>query len=52
LDLVSEEASDRGRLDLRLRCSGDLRLFELKVVEWARHGGALEQIKVRGSAKK
>jgi hypothetical protein len=52
LDLVPEDASHHGRLDLRLRFNGHLWLFELKVVESAPEGGALEQIKARGYAEK
>jgi hypothetical protein len=35
LDLVTEDASSHGRLDLRLRFNGRLWLFEFKVVELA-----------------
>ncbi|MBK5929413.1 ATP-binding protein [Halochromatium salexigens] len=44
LDLVAEEASHHGRLDLRLRFNGAIWLFEFKVVE-------LAQIKARGYAE-
>ncbi|MBK1706269.1 ATP-binding protein [Halochromatium glycolicum] len=52
LDLVPEDASHHGRLDLRLRFNGRLWLFELKVVEFAPEGAALAQIKARGYADK
>jgi len=52
LDLVPEDASHQGRLDLRLRFNGQLWLFEFKVVELAPEGRALEQIKARGYADK
>ncbi len=52
LDLVPEDASHHGRLDLRLRFNGQLWLFEFKVVELAPEGAALHQIKARGYADK
>jgi hypothetical protein len=52
LDLVPEDASHHGRLDLRLRFNSRLWLFELKVVELAPEGAALAQIKARGYADK
>ncbi|MBK1630924.1 hypothetical protein CKO31_09250, partial [Thiohalocapsa halophila] len=52
LDLACEDASSHGRLDLRLRFNGQLWLFELKVVELAPEGAALQQIKDRGYAEK
>jgi hypothetical protein len=51
LDLVTEDASSHGRLDLRLRFNGRLWLFEFKVVELAPEGAALQQIKDRGYAE-
>jgi hypothetical protein len=52
LDLATEDASSHGRLDLRLRFNGQIWLFELKVVELAPKGAALQQIKDRGYADK
>ena len=52
LDLVPEDASNPGRLDLRLRFHGQIWLFEFKVVELAPEGEALAQIKARGYADK
>ena len=52
LDLVPEDASHHGRLDLRLRFNGRIWLFEFKVVELAPEGAALAQIKARGYADK
>ncbi len=52
LDLVPEDASHHGRLDLRLRFNGCIWLFEFKVVELAPEGAALQQIKDRGYADK
>ena len=52
LDLVPEDASHHGRLDLRLRFNGQLWLFEFKVVELTPKCEALPQIKARGYADK
>ena len=52
LDLVPEDASHQGRLDLRLRFNDRIWLFEFKVVELAPEGAALQQIKDRGYADK
>ncbi|NBC48488.1 MAG: AAA family ATPase [Gammaproteobacteria bacterium] len=52
LDLVPEDASNHGRLDLRLRFNGQIWLFEFKVVELAPEGAALAQIKDRNYADK
>ena len=52
LDLVPEEASHHGRLDLRLRFNDRIWLFEFKVVELAPEGAALRQIKEKGYADK
>ena len=52
LDLVAEDASHHGRLDLRLRFNGAIWLFEFKVVEIVPEGAALAQIKARGYAEK
>ncbi|WP_425473413.1 PD-(D/E)XK nuclease domain-containing protein [Thiohalocapsa marina] len=52
LDLVPEDASHQGRLDLRLRFNGRIWLFEFKVVELLPEGAALQQIKARGYAEK
>ncbi len=52
LDLVPEDASHQGRLDLRLRFNDRIWLFEFKVVELAPEGAALRQIKDKGYADK
>jgi len=52
LDIVAEESSNAGRLDLALRFNGQRYLFEFKVVELEPDGRALEQIKARGYADK
>lgn len=50
LDIVPEESSNAGRLDMAVRLNGQVYLFEFKVVELEPDGGALEQIKARGYA--
>ena len=52
LDIVTEESSNAGRLDMALRFNGQVYLFEFKVVELAPEGRALQQIKDRGYADK
>ncbi len=52
LDLVPEDSSNAGRLDLAVRFNGQVYLFEFKVVEIAPEGRALQQIKDRGYAEK
>jgi hypothetical protein len=52
LDLIPEDASRQGRLDLALRFQGAVWLFEFKVVELEPEGKALAQIKARGYADK
>ena len=52
LDVVPEEASHAGRLDMAVRFNGQVYLFEFKVVEIEPEGRALEQIKDRGYADK
>ncbi len=52
LDIVPEEASNAGRLDMAVRFNGNVYLFEFKVVELEPEGAALEQIKQRGYADK
>ena len=52
LDLVPEDASHHGRLDLRLRFNHQIWLFEFKVVELSPQGKALDQIKQKGYADK
>jgi hypothetical protein len=52
LDLVPEDASYHGRIDLRLRFNGRIWLFEFKVVELVPEGAALQQIKDQGYADK
>jgi hypothetical protein len=52
LDIVPEESSNAGRLDMAVRFNGNVYLFEFKVVELEPEGAALEQIKKRGYADK
>ncbi len=52
LDIVLEDASRLGRLDMAVRFNGQVYLFEFKVVELEPEGAALQQIKDRGYADK
>ncbi|MFA7608235.1 MAG: PD-(D/E)XK nuclease domain-containing protein, partial [Rhodocyclaceae bacterium] len=52
LDIVPEESSNAGRLDMAVRFNGNVYLFEFKVVELEPEGAALAQIKARGYADK
>jgi hypothetical protein len=52
LDIVPEDSSNAGRLDMAVRFNGQLYLFEFKLVELAAEGKALQQIKQRGYADK
>ncbi len=52
LDLIPEDTSNQGRLDLALRFNGQVYLFEFKVVELVPEGRALRQLKDRGYAEK
>jgi len=52
LDIVTEESSNAGRLDMALRFNAQVYLFKFKVVELAPEGRALQQPKDRGYADK
>ncbi len=52
LDVIPEDSSNAGRLDMALRFNGQVYLFEFKVVELTPEGRALQQIKDRGYADK
>jgi hypothetical protein len=52
LDIIPEESSNAGRLDMALRFNGQIYLFEFKVLELGAEGSALQQIKDRGYADK
>ena len=52
LDLIPEDSSNVGRLDLTLKFNRNVYLFEFKVVELSSDGSALHQIKNRDYAAK
>ena len=52
LDVIPEDSSRLGRLDLMVRFNRQIYLFEFKVVELEPEGRALAQIKARGYADK
>ena len=49
-DIVVEESSSHGRLDMAVRTGGHVYLFEFKVLEMAPPGSALTQLRERGYA--
>ncbi len=51
-EIVVEESSSHGRLDMAVRTGGHVYLFEFKVVELAPPGSALAQLRERGYADK
>ena len=51
-EIVVEESSSHGRLDLAVRAGGHVYLFEFKVVEMAPPGSALAQLQSRDYAAK
>ena len=51
-DIVVEESSSHGRLDMAVRAGGQVYLFEFKVVELAPAGSALAQLRERDYAAK
>ena len=51
-EIVVEESSSHGRLDMAVRAGGDVYLFEFKVVELAPPGSALAQLRERDYAAK
>jgi hypothetical protein len=52
LDIVPEDVSNAGRLDMAVKFNGQVYLFEFKVVADKAKGEALRQIKEKGYAKK
>lgn len=52
LDIVVEDSTNKGRIDMTVRFNGHVYLFEFKVVEMIPEGKALEQLKARGYAEK
>ena len=51
-EIVVEESSSHGRLDMAVRACGHVYLFEFKVLELSPPGSALEQLRERGYADK
>ena len=52
LDIVVEDSSSQGRLDMAVRFNGNVYLFEFKVVELAPEGTAMAQLKQKRYADK
>ncbi|MDR0440591.1 MAG: PD-(D/E)XK nuclease domain-containing protein, partial [Candidatus Accumulibacter sp.] len=52
LDIVPEDVSNQGRLDMTVRFNEQIYLFEFKVVENGAEGRALQQIREKGYAGK
>ena len=52
LDVVLEDSTSRGRLDMAMRLNEQVYLFEFKVVELAPEGSAMAQLRERGYADK
>ena len=52
LDVVVEDSSSHGLLDIAVRFNGQVYLFEFKVVELAPEGAAMEQLRARRYADK
>lgn len=52
LDIVVEDCTHKGRIDMTVRFNAQVYLFEFKVVELVPQGQALQQLKERGYADK
>jgi hypothetical protein len=52
LDIICEESSNAGRLDMAVKFNGQIYLFEFKVVELTPEGRALQQIIDKGYANR
>ncbi|ACB34602.1 protein of unknown function DUF1703 [Leptothrix cholodnii SP-6] len=52
LDIVVEDTTSKGRIDMAVLCFGAVWLFEFKVVELVPQGRALQQLQDRGYADK
>jgi hypothetical protein len=52
LDIIPEDVSNQGRLDMTVRFNEQIYLFEFKVVEDGAEGRALQQIREKGYAEK
>ncbi|MCP5158819.1 MAG: PD-(D/E)XK nuclease domain-containing protein, partial [Gammaproteobacteria bacterium] len=52
LDILLEDATNHGRIDMTVKFPGRIYLFEFKVVELTPEGRALQQLKDKGYAEK
>ncbi len=52
LEIILEDATNKGRIDMTVRYNRRIYLFEFKVVEMVPEGKALEQLKSKGYAEK
>ena len=52
LDIVVEDSSNKGRVDMTVKFNGHIYLFEFKVVELLPEGKAIDQLKAKGYADK
>ena len=52
LEIIVEDATNKGRIDMTVRYNRRIYLFEFKVVEMVPEGKALEQLKSKGYAEK
>ncbi|PIE02324.1 MAG: hypothetical protein CSA79_00075 [Thiothrix nivea] len=52
LEVIVEDCTNHGRLDMTLKFNQQVYLFEFKVVEMAPEGNALQQLKDKGYAEK
>ena len=52
LDVVVEDSSSHGRVDMAVRFNGNVYLFEFKVVELAPESAAMAQLRERRHAEK
>jgi hypothetical protein len=52
LDIILEDTTSKGRIDMTVRFNGHIWLFEFKVVEMEPEGNALQQLKEKGYAEK
>jgi hypothetical protein len=51
-DIILEDATNQGRIDMTVKFDGRIYLFEFKVVELVPEGRALQQLKDKGYAEK
>ena len=52
LDIIVEDSSSHGRLDMAVRFNANVYLFEFKVIELSSQGAAMAQLTERGYADK